>query len=335
MKAISRLHKFLPGLAAFFLLASSGWFLWARAAPQSAHAPADLEEARHGLDLLMNGQPDAALEIFQRVEANDPQSPLGDLLTADALWWKIYFATGNLTNPEVFDVASEQTTPYDAEFNQRVNAVLRKAQARIRAGQDVARNELYLGMGYALQARLLGMRGEDLATARAGKQMRAALLAALAKDPQLNDAYLGVGIYNYFVDTLPAIVKLIRWLIGLPGGSREAGLQQIERAATKGDLSRGEAAFYLAKDYSRDYEKQYSRSLQLFQQLEQEYPDNDLWKLLAGNLEVRLGRAAAGEALYRQVLKDSQGSKSEAGRAFNRAAKKVLLQLHPNEKFRD
>lgn len=333
MKTISTFRKFLPCLTAIFFLAMPARSLQARAATESAGATEDLAGARQGLDLLMNGHPDRAMAVFQRVEANDPQSPLGDLLMADALWWKIYYATGNLLNPEVFDVASDQPTPYDAEFNRRVDAVLLKAQARIRAGQNVAHNELYLGMGYALRARLSGMRGEDLPTARAGKKMRAALLAALAKDPQLKDADLGVGIYNYFVDTLPTIVKLLRWLVGLPGGSREEGLKQLQRAATQGDLSRGEAMFYLAKDYSRDYEKQYSRSLQLFEQLKKQYPENGLWKLLAGNLEVRLGHAAAGEALYRQVLKDNQGSKTETGRAFTRAAKKALLELHPNEKL--
>ncbi len=329
MMTRSRFRTIWPALGACLLLALPA-SLWGARAAAPEHAPEDLTEARRGLDLLMNGKPDAALEVFKRVEAADPESPLGDLLSADALWWKIYFATGNLTNPEVFDVASEQATPYDAEFNRHVAAVLSKAQARIHAGQNVARNQLYLGMGYALQARLLGMRGQDLPTARAGKKMRAALLAALAQDPKLTDAYLGVGIYNYFVDTLPTVVKLIRWLIGLPGGSREEGLQQLERAATQGDLSRGEAMFYFANDYSRDYEKKYARSLGLFEQLEREYPDNGLWKLLAGSLQVRLGHAAAGEALYRQVLAENQESKTEAGRAFTRAAKKALQALQSN-----
>jgi tetratricopeptide (TPR) repeat protein len=303
-------------------------------APQEKRA-AEFETARRGLDALMNGDPDAAIQIFHGVQESDPESPLGDLLLADALWWKIYFATGNLINPDVFDVVSTRTTPYDPQFDDLIGSVIRKAQGRIRARQDVARNELYLGMAYGLQARLLGMRGDDLPTARAGKKMRATLLDAIARDPNLNDAYLGVGIYNYFVDTLPAIVKVIRWLIGLPGGDRAEGLRQIERTATRGDLARGEAQFYLAKDFSRPFEHEYKRSLELFRQLAREYPRNGLWKILTGSLEIQLGHAPEGEALYRQVLKETAGDKSEAGRAFHRAAKQALLLQHPDEKIPD
>jgi tetratricopeptide (TPR) repeat protein len=306
-----------------------------QASSRAARQAQEFQIARRGLDLLMNGDPDAAIQVFQTIQENDAESPLGDLLVADALWWKIYYASGNLIDPDVFDVVTTETTPYDGQFNELVNRVIRKAQARIAAGQDVPRNQLYLGMAYGLQARLLGMRGQDLPTARAGKKMRATLLQALKDDPQLNDAYLGVGIYNYFVDTLPAIVKIIRWFIGLPGGDRQLGLQQIERAATQGDLARGEAKFYLAKDFSRPYEGQYQKSLQLFQQLTREYPENGLWKILVGSLEIRLGRAAKGETIYRQVLKETAGATSEAGRAFHRAARQALLAQHPNEKFGD
>lgn len=297
-------------------------------APSPAPAPqaGEIEAARRGLDALMDGEPDTAIQIFRAVQQGDPDSPLGDLLVADAEWWKIYYASGNLIDPDVFDVVNTQTTPYDSQFDDLVESVIRKARARIAAHQEVARNELYLGMAYGLQARLAGLRGEDLPAARAGKKMRATLLDAISQEPNLNDAYLGVGIYNYFVDTLPAIVKVIRWFIGLPGGSREEGLRQIERTATRGDLARGEAKFYLAKDFSRPYEGRYQKSLELFQQLAREYPHSGLWKILVGSLEIRLGHVAEGEAHYREVLKLTAGATSESGRAFHRAAQKALLQ---------
>lgn len=328
-------QKLLGGTLALLWLAGGN----ARAqavAPASASQDKEAQEfeiARRGLDSLMNGDPDAAIQVFRGIQAGDPESPLGDLLVADAVWWKIYYASGNLTDPDVFDVVNTQTTPYDSQFDELVSSVIRKAEALIRAKQDVARNELYLGMAYGLQARLKGMRGQDLPAARAGKKMRSTLLKALEDDPNLNDAYLGVGIYNYFVDTLPAIVKIIRWFIGLPGGDRNLGLQQIERATTQGDLSRGEAKFYLAKDFSRPYENHYQRSLELFQELAHEYPHSGLWKILVGSLEIRLGRFAEGETLYRQVLKETAGASTEAGHAFHRAAKLALVEQYPNGKF--
>jgi tetratricopeptide (TPR) repeat protein len=288
---------------------------------------------REGLDLMMDGDLDGAIRIFRNVQARDPQSPLGYLLEADATWWRIYYATANLVDPDVFAATDLPTTPYDSHFKDLLNATINKSEARIRAQQDVARNYLYQGMAYALRARLEGLRDRDLPTARAGKKMRALLLKALELDPNLADAYLGVGIYNYFVDTLSAIVKILSWFIGLPGGSRTVGLQQLQLAAEKGELARGEAKFYLAKDYSRTNERQYGRSLELFRGLTREYPHNLLWPMLIGSLHCRLGHMQECEALYRQVYRRTAGKESEVNRALRRAARDALQRRHPNEEF--
>jgi len=288
--------------------------------------------ARQGLDLLMNGDPDRAIEVFNRIQAQEPDSPFGDLLAADALWWKIYLTTSNLVDPDVFDVVYSNSSPYDAAFEALVDKTIRKAADQIHLGRNVARNQLYEGLAYALRARYHGLRDEDLATARAGKKMRALLIAASQDDPSLIDADAGLGLYNYFVDTLPTIIKMLKFFIGLPGGSREVGLQQLQNAATHGDLVRAEAKFYLAKDFSRPSEQQYAASLRLFQELSKEYPRNSLWRLLMGSLEARLGRAAEADAVYRAVLEKSAGENSEIPKALHREADKALQRLHPERK---
>ena len=333
MPSISPLTRVGPALALV-------WMASLFCAPASfASSPAQSPDSRHreiarrGLDLLMNGDPDGAIEVFYDIRRDDPQSPLGYLLEADATWWKIYFATGNLIDPDVFDVVSSSTTPYDSHFESLIHAAINKSEARIRAGQDVARNYLYEGMAYALEARLTGLRGKDLPTARAGKKMRTLLLKALELDPQLTDAYLGVGIYNYFVDTLPTIIKILKFFIGLPSGSRAQGLEQLQNAADHGELTRGEAGFYLAKDFSRGNERQYAKSLELFEKLRDEYPRNPLWTLMVGSLQIRLGHDAEGDTLYREVYKLTKGEKSEVQQAIHRAVKHALELRHPDEKF--
>ena len=288
-----------------------------------------LEIARGGMNLLLNGDPDAAIQRFQEIRRIDPDSPLGYLFEADAYWWKIYLTTGNLVDPDVFDVVSKNTSPYDSTFQSFAWTAVHKAEVRLQVKQEVARNLLYQGMTYGLLARYYGLRDNDLPTARAGKKMRALLLEALKLDPSLTDAYLGLGIYNYFVDTLPTIVKMLRFLIGLPGGDRELGIQQMEKVARQGDLARGEAKFYLAKDYSRRSEQQYAKSLELFQELSTEYPMNLLWKLVIGSLQIRLGHAQEGEAAYREVLAASAGGRSEAEAAIHSQTQQALNRMHP------
>ncbi len=284
--------------------------------------------AQQGLNALMNGDPDAAIEIFHQIETRAPESPLGYLLEADATWWKIYLTTADLIDPDVFDVVDSKTSSYDAHFEELIDSAIRKSEARIHAHEGVPRNKLYEGLAYALRARFYGLRDQDLPTARAAKKMRTLLLAAQSSDPSLADADAGIGLYNYFVDTLPTIVKMLKFLIGLPGGSRELGLQQLQLAAEKGDLVRAEAKFYLAKDYSRPNEREYSKSLRLFQELSQEFPRNLLWKLLVGSLEIRLDRASDGEALYREVMTESAGEGSDVTRALHHAAESAMKRLN-------
>ncbi len=311
--------------------------LWGAAIPAAAQNNAtsplldDREARRIGLDgirLLMDGDPDGSIAIFRRIQSKYPQSPLGYLLEGDATWWKIYYSTADLVEADVFDIVSTDSSPYDSHFEDLVSVAIRKSEARLAAHQDEALNSLYLGLAYALRARLAGLRGKDLPTARAGKRMRAHLLRARRLDPNLADAYLGLGLYNYFVDTLPAIVKVLRMFIALPGGSRTLGLEQLQRAADEGEICRFEAKFLLAKDYSRQNEAKYSKSLELFQELGREFPHNPLWPFLVGNIQCRLGDNQSCTAAYRQALEQTADPRGDVDQAVHAAAYQALGRLH-------
>ena len=333
MRKVSTYMKVMSLVFFLFLSLFAAGITTRAATPAQASDEEQVKVAQKGLDLLMNGDPDAAIEVFQKIQAQDPDSALGYLMEADAVWWKIYLTTGNLIDPDVFEVGPNSSSPYDSHFNKLVDTAIAKARANRNANRDVARNYLYEGMAYGLRGRLASMRESNLAAARAAKQMRSLLITAVQKDGNLRDAYAGLGLYDYFVDTLPTIVKLLRWMIGLPGGSRERGLQEIEYAAKYGELTRGEALYYLAKDYSRSSENQFAKSLELFTELRSQYPRNGLWTMMVGSLEIRMGRAHEGEALYREVLNQERGKETVAGKALYKAARKALKLRHPREQI--
>jgi tetratricopeptide (TPR) repeat protein len=282
------------------------------------------EIAVRGMNKLMDGDFDPAMEIFRQIQKSDPESPLGYLLEADANWWKIYLTEANLIDPEVFEALSEAATPYDGDFRRLDELAIRKAETRLHAHQDEARSYFYEGLAYGLRAQLEALRDHALATAHAGKRLRSSSLAALRLDPNLNDAYFGVGLYNYFEDTLPTYVKMLRFLILLPGGDRLVGLRQMQEAMEKGQLVTSEAKFHLAKNYSRSIDRQFARSLELFRQMEQQYPHNPLWKLLTGSTELRMGDVKQGEALYRQVIDETAHSQSEIWKPLHQQAERAL-----------
>lgn len=291
-----------------------------------AEAPGNLEIAVRGLNELMDGDFDAATEAFRQIQKSDPDSPLGYLLEADESYWKIYLTEGNLVDPDVFEARSEAITPYDADFRRLDDLAIAKAEVRIHAHQDEARSYFYEGLAYGLRSELEALRDHALATSRAGKKLRNLSLEALKLDPNLNDAWFGVGLYNYFVDTLPTYVKMLRFLILLPGGDRVEGLHQMQQAMEKGQLVNPEARFHLAKNYSRSYDRQYARSLELFRQMQKLYPHNPLWDLLTGSTDLRLGNAREGEALYRQVINETAPPQSDLWMPLHQQAEKALAQ---------
>jgi hypothetical protein len=264
---------------AFYLLAPVGG--WA----SQLNIPPEATEA---IRLMYSGQPDQAILLARELEAARPEHPLGYLIEADVLWWKIYCKWLE-RKYNTIDAWSHQRAPQpdDGAYLALADKVTRLAEAGI-AKSDTAEMELYAGLGYASRARLVGLRYEKTATARAGVEARKHLLRCLELDPDMADANLGLGLYNYYVDTLSAMAKVLRFFMGIPGGDKRVGLRQLETAATKGELTQTESRFNLAKNL-RNYDRDYARALSAAAPLTSEFPENPLFLLLAGDLAAKLG----------------------------------------------
>ena len=148
---------------------------------------------------------------------------------------------------------------------------------------------VFAGMGYGLEARLHGLRGEHLAVARTGVKGREHFLRALALDPGMGDAMTGLGLYNYLADVLSGFAKMLRFFMGIPGGNKQKGIEQLETAMNSAELTAVEARFYLARN-QRNFDQQYERAAELMEPLAGQYPDNPAFQLLLGNLYAKLNR---------------------------------------------
>ena len=65
------------------------------------------------------------------------------------------------------------------------------------------------------------LRDEKLAAARDGKRIKVALERAIALDPDLDDAYFGVGMYQVLRRRRAGDREVLRFLLRLPGGNRD------------------------------------------------------------------------------------------------------------------
>jgi hypothetical protein len=156
------------------------------------------------------------------------------------------------------------------------------------AKSDSAEMEFYAGMGWGLRGRLMGLFDDHLGVARAAVKGRAYLLRCLELDPQMYDAYAGLGLYNYLADTLSGLAKVLRFFMGIPGGDKREGVRQLRIAMEQGVLTRTGARFYLA-NVLRVYEHDYSASTDVLSPLVAQYPQNPVFQLVLGDNHSKLG----------------------------------------------
>jgi tetratricopeptide (TPR) repeat protein len=260
-------------------------------------APLNLPpEATDGLRLLYQGQSGAARALFVKFEQEQPNSPLPYLLEAEARWWEIYCQSCEIKWGFIDAFRRPKNSDDDAYLALATKSIT-LAEASI-AQHDTAEMELYDGMGYVMRVRLLGLLGDHTGAARAGVTARQHLLRCIALDPQMTDAYTGLGLYNYYVDTLSAMARVLRFFMGIPGGSKQDGIRQLKLAMDGGQLTAVEARFYLAKNL-RTYDFDYAQALDVLTPLAKEYPTNPTFALLMGNLEAELGHNDLAAEYYR------------------------------------
>jgi tetratricopeptide (TPR) repeat protein len=205
---------------------------------------------------------------FEVVEAglSDACPPAPDeackALRVVSSWWQI------LLDPE--------SRERDRRFTEQANAAIVAAEAWTRREPRRAEAWFYLAGSYAPLVNWRVLREERLAAARDGKGIKDALERALELDPTLYDAFFGIGLYHYLADVAPPAVKLLRWLLLLPGGDRVKGLKEILQARDNGELLRGEADYQLHLMYLW-YERKPTEALALLERLDERYGSNPLF----------------------------------------------------------
>ncbi len=262
---------------------------------------------QHALDQIYSGNPDAAIAAARNIERDQPESPVGYLLEGEALWWKTYCAACEIKWGQL-DAWKRAKQPEDEAYFALADKAIALARAQL-AKSDTAEMHVYVGLGFALKARLYSLRDEKRNVARAGVAARAEFIRALQLDPDMADATAGLGLYNYYVDTLSAIAKMLRFFMGIPGGNKEEGIRQMKVGIERGAFLSVDSSFYLARNL-RTYDQRYDEALSVTEPLVARYPRNPVFQLLAGNLNAELGRNAKASEYFHAVLAPS-GSDSD------------------------
>jgi tetratricopeptide (TPR) repeat protein len=237
--------------------------LWAIGVVGSAQQPAvagftAVAELARAYDAVYDARFD---EVPNLLRQTCPPAPLEacQLLEALNIWWQIQM--------------DPLDTSRDAAFTKLIDAVIPAAGAWTKREPHRAEAWFYLGAAYGARVQWRSLRGQQLAAARDGARIKNALEQAIALDPQMQDAYVGIGLYHYYADVAPAAARILRWLLLLPGGDRQRGLDEIARARARGLLVRSEAEYQLHLIYLW-YEKAPRRALDALAALQTRHPTN-------------------------------------------------------------
>lgn len=255
--------------------------------------------AARALDQTYSGDPDGAIATAHSIEQSHPDSPVGYLVEDEAEWWKMYCAASAM-QWGMLDAWKRPKIPEDAPYLTLAQKAVDLAHAQI-VKSDTAEMHLYAGLGLALDARLRALRDERRATARAGVAARAEFLRALELDPEMADATAGLGLYNYYIDSLSGIVKVLRFFMGIPGGNKEEGIRQMHVGIDHGVFLAVDSRFYLAKNL-RTYDQRYADAIEIAEPLAARYPRNPVFLLLLANLNQQLGRQAKASGYFHAAL---------------------------------
>jgi hypothetical protein len=262
----------------------------------SAHAAGLTESARLAAvyDTILHARFDQARAELARTCPPAPTESCLALTTA-VLWWEIQLDPNNRR--------------LDKNLESAANTAVEAAERWTRREPQRAEAWFYLAGAHAPLEQWRILRGEKLAAARDAVGLKNALDKTLALDPSLQDAYFGIGLYHYYAAVAPAALKMLRWLLFMPGGDREGGLREMQRAREQGALLRAEADFQLHWLYLW-YEHQPARALELLRELDAKYPTNPIFlqrvadvqrnyfhdhRASAGTWQTLLDRANAGQ----------------------------------------
>lgn len=237
-----------------------------------------------GLDKIYNFNWADGTKIFNKLIKQDPKDPRGYFYKSIIYLWyylgnfnEAYLDTFNILSDKTLDLANEKLkTKPTAELNYLIGAdYYNKSIAEARSGN-------YL---------------QALWTSN---QMKKYLDDAVKIKPEIYDAYLGLGLYNFALSQIPSSLEWAANLVGL-NADKEAGLNFIKKAVQKGKLSKVDAEFYLSQIYSRVI-VDHPAAKELLNKLVRRYPKNLLFVFSLAWVNYELNDLNAAQKQLKDVI---------------------------------
>lgn len=245
------------------------------------------DEARRGLKYMYDMDFGAADEVFVRLTARYPDHPVGPYLQAMLPWWAIQLEPDDPSQ--------------DARVFEGMERVIDLSERRLKKNPADLDALFFKSGAYALRGRLHADRRHWIKAARDGQHALGSLKEVVKRDPDNNDLYFGLGLFDYLADVVPKQHKILRPFSRLfPKGNKDRGITELERAMTQGQFVSTEAAYALLQVHYV-FEKDYQASLRYALWLRARHPDNSIFHVYEGRIYERLGRFREAARVFHDV----------------------------------
>jgi hypothetical protein len=177
------------------------------------------------------------------------------------------------------------------------------ARAALARSPADGRALLARGAAHGVKSRLHLFRWEKGPASREAVRMREALAAARAVGVEALDLDFGLGLYDYYADTLPRFFKVVAFVLRIPGGDRERGLEAIARVARGGSLFHDDEARVQMYDIHSYFEREPDRALPWIREMWRRHRGWPLWGLKLAELAGEpMGLWAESASVAREIL---------------------------------
>ncbi len=240
-----------------------------------------------GLDKIYNFNWVKGKKIFNSLINKNPTDPRGyHYKSIIYLWYYLgnfneaYLDTFNYLSDKALDLANE------------------KAKSKPSAQLSYLIGSIYYNKSIA-EARS----GNYIKALWTSNQMKQHLEDAVKDDPELYDAYLGQGLYNFALSQIPSSLEWAANLVGIKA-DKEAGLKFVKKTVQKGKLSKVDAQFYLSQLYSRVI-VDHPDAKELLINLTRRYPKNLLFSFSLAWVDYELNDLNGAERQLKSVITSS------------------------------
>ncbi len=157
---------------------------------------------------------------------------------------------------------------YESEYDSLLNLSVEVTRKAIKKDKKSGLNYFYLGYAFGSRSIYYAQRNKWMSALKDGSQVMKNFHKALAYNPELYEAYYGMGLFKYWMGAKSKFLRMLPFA----KDNRKDGIREIKLAIDKGEFVKTDGMYGLSAIYLN--EKKYDDALQLLNKLYEHYPNN-------------------------------------------------------------